>query len=147
MTKFGEVRAYDPQSGIATVVYARPDACEKCGACGTKTHQGSIRIKADCAAGNWVKVELPDGRFLQATAMAYLWPLAAFLAGLLAGYFLSGQNELWALAGSLIGLGAAFIALKGNERRIAGKPEWQPRITAVYETKPDMDAIGCNGQG
>ena len=69
MIKFGQVQAYDKTTGEATIVYMRPDACAKCGACGGGGKSRSIRLKADCAVGDWVKVELPDGRFLGATAL------------------------------------------------------------------------------
>ena len=82
MIKFGQVQAYDKTTGEATIVYMRPDACAKCGACGGGGKSRSIRLKADCAVGDWVKVELPDGRFLGATALAYALPLACFLLGL-----------------------------------------------------------------
>lgn len=61
MIKFGQVQAYDKTTGEATIVYMRPDACAKCGACGGGGKSRSIRLKADCAVGDWVKVELPDG--------------------------------------------------------------------------------------
>ncbi|MEG0493633.1 MAG: SoxR reducing system RseC family protein [Clostridia bacterium] len=146
MTKFGQVSAYNAQTGMATVTYARPDACEKCGACGTKTHMSSIDLKADCALGDWVRVELPDNRFMQATALAYLLPLCAFLLGLGLGYVLSGQQEIWALLGSLLGLALAMLALKRYDRHISGKPEWLPHIVEIYSTKPDMSEIGCDLQ-
>ena len=60
MIKFGQVQAYDKTTGEATIVYMRPDACAKCGACGGGGKSRSIRLKADCAVGDWVKVELPD---------------------------------------------------------------------------------------
>lgn len=145
MIKFGQVQAYDAETGEATVTYVRPDACAKCGACGTLNQNGTIRLKADCAVGDWVRVELPDGRFMTATTLAYTVPLVGLLAGLFLGYFLSGAQELWALLGSLIGLGVCVLSLRLVEKRINGRPEWTPRITAVYHEKPEMDDIGCGG--
>lgn len=145
MIKFGQVQAYDETTGEATIVYIRPDACAKCGACGTGSQQGSIRLKADCAVGDWVKVALPDGRFMRATALAYVLPLAGFLLGLFLGYRLSGGQELWALLGSAIGLSLCAVVLRLNELRIKGRPEWTPHVEAVYHDKPDIDDIGCGG--
>jgi len=144
--KFGQVTAYNEKTGVATITYIRPEACARCGACGSLTQTGTIDLKADCAVGNWVKVVLPDGRFMKATAMAYVIPLIGFLAGLFAGYFASGGHELAALGGSLIGLGLCVGILKWNEKRIAGKPEWTPHVAEVYTERPDsLDAIGCSG--
>ena len=144
MIKFGLVTAYDGKTGMAALQYARPDACEKCGACGGASgRRETLRLKAECAPGNWVKVELPDGRFLSAAAIAYGIPLVCFLAGLFLGYFLSGGQETPALLGSALGLGVGVLFLGLAERKIRNKPEWTPRVVAVYETKPDIDQIGC----
>lgn len=145
MTKFGQVQAYDEKTGEATIVYIRPDACAKCGACGSQSQTGSIRLKADCAAGDWVRVELPDGRFMKATLLAYVLPLLGFLFGLFLGYFLSGGRELWALLGSLLGLGLCAAVLRLTEKRISGRSEWTPYVSAVYHQKPEMEDIGCGG--
>lgn len=145
MTKFGQVQAYDEKTGEATIVYIRPDACAKCGACGSMNRTGSICLKADCKAGDWVRVELPDGRFMKATLLAYVLPLAGFLIGLFLGYLFSGGQELWALLGSVIGLGLCAAALRLTDKRISGRAEWTPYVSAVYHEKPGMDDIGCGG--
>jgi len=145
MIKFGQVKAYDEKTGMATIAYVRPDACAKCGACASMNQTGTIDLKADCREGDWVKVVLPDSRFMSATVMAYVIPLICFLAGLGLGYSLSGQSEGWAMAGSFIGLGVSLLGLKLNEKRIAGRPEWTPHVEAVYQTKPFMDDLGCDG--
>ena len=145
MIKFGQVKAYNPKTGVATIAYVRPDACAKCNACGSLNQTGTIELKADCAEGDWVKVVLPDSRFISATAMAYAVPLVCFLVGLALGYMLSGQSEAWALAGSFAGLGVSLLCLKWNEKRIAGRPEWTPHVEAVYKEKPQMDDLGCGG--
>ena len=146
MIKFGQVTAYNEKTRVATITYIRPEACAKCGACGGLSQTGSIDLKAECKVGNWVKVVLPDGRFMPATALAYIVPLIGFLIGLFAGNALSGGSELWALGGSIIGLGVCLIGLKLNEKRIAGKPEWTPHVAEVYTERPDsLDAIGCSG--
>ena len=146
MVKFGQVTAYNPKTGVATITYIRPEACAKCGACGGLSQTGSIDLKADCEVGNWVKVVLPDSRFMQATLVAYIIPLIGFLTGLFAGNALSGGNELWALGGSLMGLAVCLLGMKLNDRRIAGKPEWTPHVAQVYTERPaDLDAIGCSG--
>ena len=113
MVKFGQVTAYDPQTGMAEISYIRPDACAKCGACSSLNKTGKITLQipasvaspASCAPGSWVKVFLPDGKFLSAAALAYALPLLGFLAGLLLGYFLSGKQDLWAVLGGLAGIG------------------------------------------
>ena len=146
MVKFGLVTAYDEQSGEATVQYARPDACEKCGACGASGRQETLRLKAECKPGNWVKVELPDGTFLSAAAIAYVIPLVCFFIGLFAGHLLSGGRETPALLGSALGLGVGVLFLRLAEGKIKNKPGWTPRVVAVYDDKPALEQIGCGGQ-
>ena len=90
-------------------------------------------------------MELPDGRFLGATALAYALPLACFLLGLFLGYSLSGGMELWALLGSAIGLSLSAVALRLFELRLRQRPEWTPRVCAVYPDKPEIEDIGCGG--
>ncbi|MBE5815090.1 MAG: hypothetical protein E7320_07805 [Clostridiales bacterium] len=143
MIKFGQVTAYDQKTGIATIKYIRPDACEKCGGCQHMSQESTITLKGDCKEGDWVLVELPDHRFLGATAIAYVIPLVLFLAGLLLGNALSGGNELWALLGCVIGLGLGVAAVWGCDRFIKGRPEWTPRIAQVYDQKPDTGVLGC----
>jgi len=143
MTKFGQVIAYNNETGIATIRYARPEACEHCGACGQGGREETIDLPAQCQEGNWVRVELPDNRFLSATFMAYVIPLIFFVVGLLLGNSLSGGNELWAMGGSLIGLGLGVAGMKVCDKVISGKPEWTPHVAQVYEQKPDIGVLGC----
>ncbi|MBP3645357.1 MAG: SoxR reducing system RseC family protein [Clostridia bacterium] len=145
MIKFGHVLSYNEKTGVATIEYVRPDACAKCGACQSMNKTGSIELRCDCSEGDWVRIVMPEKNFMGAMTIAYGIPLALFLLGLALGYTLSGQSEGWALLGSFIGLAVSLICLKLNEKRIAGKPGWTPRVDAVYKTKPEMDDLGCGG--
>ncbi len=145
MTKFGHVIAYNEHTGMATIQYTRPDACEKCGACGAQSHSGTLVLPAECKPGDWVRVDLPEGRFLQATALAYVLPLAGLLGGLGLGYLLGGGGDGWTLLGGAAGLGLCVLVLWLNERRIRGKAEWTPHVAQVYGDKPSLEEIGCDG--
>lgn len=140
MIKFGQVTAYDAKKRMATITYIRPDACEKCRGCGTMSQQGTITLRGDCKEGDWVRVELPDNRFLSAAVMAYVIPLLFFIAGLLLGNTVS---EPMALVGSLLGLGLGLLAMRLCDRVISGKPEWTPHIAEIYDHKPDTGVLGC----
>lgn len=145
MIKFGQVLSFNEKTGMATIEYVRPDACAKCGACQSMNKTGSIELKCECEPGDWVRIVMPEKNFMGAMTIAYGLPLVLFLAGLALGYVCSGKSEGWALAGSLIGIGVSLILLKINEKRIAGKPDWTPRVDAVYKDKPQVDDIGCGG--
>ena len=145
MIKFGHVLSYNEKTGVATIEYVRPDACAKCGACQSMNKTGSIELRCDCSEGDWVRIVMPEKNFMGAMTIAYGIPLALFLLGLALCYTLSVQSEGGALLGSFIGLAVSLICLKLNEKRIAGKPGWTPRVDAVYKTKPEMDDLGCGG--
>lgn len=144
MTKFGQVSKYNEAKGTVTVRFSRPEACQKCGACGAGVQNGSVTLKAEgCNVGDWVRVELPEGRFLSATALAYGLPLAGMFLGLGLGYLLGRGGDIAMLLGALGGVAVAVAGLYLVDRRIAGRPEWTPRITAVYGELPDIAQIGC----
>ena len=143
MVKFGQVTAYDPDTQLAVITYARPDACAKCGACGHMNQQGSIRLKVDCAVGDWVRVVFPDQKFVSAAALAYGLPLALLLLGLGIGYGLSGSRDLGLLLGGAAGLLLGALCLRLCEKRLAGRGDWTPYVDAVYSHKPDQTDMGC----
>lgn len=146
MIKYGQVQAFNQQTGVATIAYVRPDACAKCGGCASMNQTNTIDLKCECAVGDWVRIVLPDAHFMGAMGLAYGLPLILFLGGLAAGYLLSGHSEGWAITGSFIGLGVSLVMLKLNEKRISGKPEWTPRVDGVYKDRPLMDDVGCSGR-
>ena len=146
MTKFGQVYEYNEETHMASVRFSRPEACAKCNGCGTGSQQGRITLKADCKVGDWVRVELPESRFLSATAIAYVIPLLLFFLGLGLGWLLGNGSDAAMLIGSVAGIALSVGVLFIINRRIAGKPQWTPRVTEVYESAPDTSQIGCAGE-
>ena len=146
MTKFGQVVAYDKNAGIATIEFSRPEACEKCGACGTFSHKGSVSLRADCAVGNWVRMDFPESRFLQAATLAYGLPLVGFVAGLALGQFFT-HSEGGAVLGAVLGLLLSIGVLWLNERRIKNRADWSAHVAEIYPDKPSPDALGCHHDG
>ncbi len=143
MTKFGQVTAYNEQTGEAAVRYARPEACEACGACGKSAAQEEIVLRADCQVGDWVQIEFPEGRFIKAVALTYGLPLFGLMGGLVLGYSLGGKGDLPTLAGGAIGLCLALGLLRLSDRRVAGRPDWTPKVVRVYAENPTKETIGC----
>ena len=145
MIKFGQAVEVQPDKGTATIRFSRPEACSKCGACGSLSQTGTITLQADCKVGEWVRVEMPEGRFLEATAITYVIPLVGLIAGIAAGGLLSGGNDGLTLVGALAGLALSAGVLFLIDKRISGRPEWTPRVTAVYDSLPTEEEIGCHG--
>lgn len=144
MIKFGQVYKYNADKHIASVRFDRPEACKKCGACGVTSQKGSIDLNGECKVGDWVRVEFPESRFLEATAITYIIPLCGLLGGIGLGWLLGGGGDGGMLLGALGGVGLSVGVLYLVERKVSGKPEWTPRITAVYDELPTADDIGCN---
>ena len=145
MIKFGQAVEVHPDKGTATIRFSRPEACSKCGACGALSQTGTITLQANCNVGDWVRVEMPEGRFLEATAITYVIPLVGLIAGIAAGWLLSGGSDGLTLVGALVGLALSAGVLFLVDKRISGRPEWTPRVTAVYDSLPTEEEIGCHG--
>jgi sigma-E factor negative regulatory protein RseC len=143
MIKYGQVTERNDRKGLVTVRFERPEACAKCGACGAGSQKGEVTLQSDSRVGEWVRVEMPEGRFIQATALVYVMPLAGLLLGLFLGWKFSAGNDLWTLLGTAFGLLLSLAALYSVDRSISQKPEWAPKITAVYPDKPSAEDLGC----
>ena len=143
MIKFGQIISRNEQNSTVTIRFSRPEACGKCGACGGATHKGEVTIPSDRQIGEWVRVELPENRFLQATALVYIVPLLGLLGGLLCGWLIGAGSDLATILGAVFGLSLALAMLYLIDRYVSKKPEWMPKITAVYPDKPGIDDLGC----
>ncbi len=143
MIKFGQIIERNERKGLVTIRFERPEACGKCGACGYGPQKGEVTLPSDRKVGEWARVELPESRFLQATTLVYAIPLAGLIGGLLLGWLLGAGNDLWTVLGALFGLLFSLLILFGIDRRVSKKPEWSPKITAVYPDKPTFEALGC----
>ena len=89
---------------------------------------------------------LPEGRFLEATAFAYVVPLVGLLLGIGLGWLLGGGADGYTVLGAVLGLGLSAVVLRVVDKRVSGRPEWTPHITAVYDEAPDLDSIGCHAE-
>ena len=118
-----------------TVQFCRPADCEKCGACHGGKQQTQIVVEGSAQVGDLATVNMPTSHVLQASALAYLLPLAGLMAGMFLGAFLPigvglDQNIL-ALTGGVIGLGIALAAIKLCDKRIKGRKDWKPQLVRV----------------
>ena len=126
------------RGGMMEVTFCRPEACAACNACcegGKREHR--IWIQGEGRVGDIAIVDMPDRMVVRASVIAYGLPLAGLLGGMILGHLLPGGAHAWTMAGAAIGLGASLIALKGTEKRRAGRAEWSPRV---------VDILGKGGQ-
>jgi sigma-E factor negative regulatory protein RseC len=143
MIKYGQITKRDDAKGLVTVEFSRPEACAKCGACGSQSQKGEVVVPSNCEIGQWVRVELPENRFLQATVLVYVLPLAGLILGMLLGYWLSAGSDLWTVLAAAFGVALSLFLLHRIDRRMSQKPEWTPKITGVFKDKPTNEDIGC----
>ena len=138
MGETGLVTAIEGDKAIVSLT--RTEACAQCRACtmGMQKEEMLLRARNACGAkiGDMVEIALVEGVFLRAMAIMYLVPFAALLAGLGLGWALGGWLLPTAREWIAFGLGVgfllpAFLIIKRNESRIAGKARFAPEAVAV----------------
>jgi sigma-E factor negative regulatory protein RseC len=127
----------------ALVRTEKSSACEGCGSSGL-CH--SLENKDECTVeaqnpshariGQRVRVAIPTSTFLKGTFLLYLFPLIGLFIGMGAGYLLAsefsqGQEDLYAAAGSVIGLILFFILLRVMNRKVEQNRQFWPVITEI----------------
>lgn len=130
MLQVGKVIA--SKKGILEVCFERPEACKHCGACQGSGHHATVKIPGEAKVGSMITVDMPEGNVLRASVLAYVIPLAMLIAGLFLGMILFEKEAF----GALLGLGmmaASYLVLKAIDKKVKGRPGWQPEIIAVYE--------------
>lgn len=106
-----------------------PERASACGSCssaagcqtgllgkggGARRYRVENRIGA--APGDRVSLVVADGTVLRASWFSYFLPAILAIAGALVGQGMG--NDLWAIAGTLVGLVVGFAFLRWNEGRI-----------------------------
>lgn len=126
--------------GSATVRMTASPACDGCGQAslchpGTGTERTlTVRDPLKTRPGDLVSVLLPGRGVWAAVGLVYVWPLALLLLGAWAGYALGGGGdgaELVSAGGALLGLAAAFGALKALRPWYEHRALFRPVISAV----------------
>ena len=128
----------DCDGRMMTVVFERPEACGDCHNCprGSEScKQHEIKLKGKAEIGDIVEVEMDDSHVVMASMVAYLIPLAGFLLGLAAGYFLSSyfpqiNSELFMAVTALLGTVLAYLFMRVIDPHFA-KGRWEPKIVSI----------------
>jgi sigma-E factor negative regulatory protein RseC len=116
-------------TGKARVALVRSEACGDCAAksmCNPTS--GNVNVMevgnpVEARPGERVLITLPSGDLLKATALVYLLPAAAMVAGAAAGWLRAG-TDLGAMAGALAGIAAAsgFLFLYDRKEKATKGP-------------------------
>ncbi len=120
--------------GQAKVAIVRSEACGNCPSksmCSTASGNLNVlevRNPVEARSGEKVMIELRPNALVKATAMVYLLPATAMVAGATAGW-LPTESDLGAMVGALAGLAAVSLYLFWDGRR--GKTTKGPTISKV----------------
>lgn len=124
-----------------TIVFDRPEACGDCHNCMRGSEdcaKHTIVLRGKAAPGDEVVVEMDDTHVMAASALAYIVPLAGFLAGLAVGWLASGaialNPELTMALCALIGTVLAYFVMRALDPRFS-KGRWEPRIVSVTKAE------------
>ncbi len=87
MTNKGVVTAVNGDT--LTVAFERHEACGDCHACmhgSENCAKHTVNLKGTAQVGDIIEVEMDDSHVMEASALAYMLPLAGFIVGLAAGW-------------------------------------------------------------
>lgn len=122
--------------GVAHVRFTRTSACGRCHACGMLASQNEIVVQVDnsldAAVGDHVAVSIRIRKALGASAIAYVFPLAMLILGVLFGWLMSSVWGVFAntdMSMALFGLG--FVLLSFILLKIAA-PLYNKKVSNVY---------------
>ncbi|MBD3657320.1 MULTISPECIES: SoxR reducing system RseC family protein [Marinobacter] len=125
----------------------RQSACTSCAArhgCGQKalasfTAGRANRVLVDntlgVRVGDEVTVAISESALLAASGLVYALPLLLFVAGALAGHWLSGGAEPAAVAGAVIGMAVGFGFARS--RRVGADARYAPRLIRTGTAERD----------
>ena len=143
MIESGKVLEAD--DNIAVVMFKRSTACDKCGACGILKGQNDVNVSLEnslnAKQGDSVLVELQASNFVGATAIAYLFPLAALIIGFVLGYSIGNavgiNNEVLAAILAIAFTVLSFFCLKLIDPVIKRKRKFMPVMVQIIEDKTE----------
>jgi sigma-E factor negative regulatory protein RseC len=129
-------------SGLRAVVRVeKSSACASCQSRDSCTETSGknmvIEVANDLGAseGDRIEISIPGGSFLILSLLVYLFPVAALIAGAVAGGAFAGllnMNVTFAsILGGGIGIGVTFYALKRVDRSTRAQKEFRPRMTRI----------------
>ncbi|MBZ2167306.1 MULTISPECIES: SoxR reducing system RseC family protein [Marinobacter] len=139
ITETGKVVAV--KDGRVWVQTIRQSACSTCSArsgCGQRVlaaatsgraNQVLVTNSVNAVVGDEVTLGIDERALLGASMLAYAIPLVLLVVASVAGHSLSGGEDLWAIVGAVLGLGAGFFIGRGLHARSGDA--YEPRLLRV----------------
>ena len=129
MEKIGKILSAD--NGCLQISFCSTEDCGSCHACSGEKKNTIITLPGKAEPGDYACVDLPTGTVVKASLLAYAFPLAFFLLGMVLGTLLFEDQSMGAaiLGFLFLGISAAVLYLTEKKRRTS--PAWQPRLIRV----------------
>ena len=130
-----------------TVAFERHEACGDCHACmhgSENCAKHTVKLKGRANVGDVIEVEMDDSHVMEASALAYMLPLAGFIIGLAAGWLISkGMNgrsgELMMALFAVIGTAAAYFIMRALDPKLS-KGRWEQKIISITPAEESASA-------
>jgi len=126
---------------------------ESCGEASGKDMIIEVANELGAGRGDRIEISIPSGSFLMLSLLVYILPVAALIAGALAGgafaRALHINLTLASIAGGCLATGITFYALKRFDKSPRAWKEFHPRMTRVL-FRPDASHLdnsqeSCDG--
>lgn len=128
----------EQKDGVMTLLFDRPEACEKCGQCDGRQHNTTLDLPGDGTVGDRVEVDMPSGRVAQAALLAYAIPVAFLLGGLLVAgpirrtLSLPLNSDLFTIICAVLGLAIGWLVMRLISKKAETRRHFLPRVVAIY---------------
>lgn len=130
-----------------TVAFERHEACGDCHACmhGSEScAKHTVKLKGKANVGDIIEVEMDSSHVMEASALAYMLPLAGFIIGLAGGWLVSkGMNsrsgELMMALFAVLGTAVAYVIMRVLDTKLS-KGRWEKKIVSVTPAKESFSA-------
>jgi len=137
MTEIGQVVEIKGMDAIVRI--ERTPACGKCRGCQLSDKNGDILLTIPnllgAQVGDFVQIDLESTQILKASAIAYLIPLLALIAGIVAGYLAAPSfdmnPELLGAIGGILLTGISFWGIKKAEPILKKDNSFSPKMVSV----------------
>ncbi len=131
----------------------RQTACQSCSAksscghsllskiSGGKTQRLQVKTNQKLQVGDQVVLGLGEGAFIRGSALVYLLPLLALMAGALIGEYFFGQDSVMSFALSGIGLLSGFAYVRWYSLRHRQDSQYQPVVLRKQSSAGDIPLV------
>ena len=124
-------------NGNAVIQFRRGTMCDHCGACeasGRDMMKIELQNRLGAKAGDLVRVSMSGRSLVTASVLAYVIPLALFLAGVLIGVQFS---ELTGIFLGILFCAVSFFVLRAVEKKVGRTDRFEPVMTEIMERKEE----------